>query len=328
MASVMALAPLVAPLIGGVLQTAFGWRSNFVVLFCFGASAWPPWSGCCCRRPCASARRAGVAAIDPALLSPLPRLTAASSRISASRHAAMPACSPGSPARRSCCRIFTACRRSTSALPFAVGSVGYLVGTAIAARLSMRLGHRPHDRVRRRWRWRRRAGMVGAWRWASTPAVSLVVMPIGLSHRHGPGAGAGQAGALMPFPRSRRRGVVAARLRQQDVVGADAARSSGILLGATAWPLAVAVAAGGTACRWLLWALDARAPESCGAFALSQLSIPPLSRRPAPSLPDRHRRGRRIAAADCARRQSPRTAAAARTRRAGRPPARPDARPS
>ena len=37
MAAIMALAPLVAPLIGGVLQTAFGWRSNFVALFCFGA---------------------------------------------------------------------------------------------------------------------------------------------------------------------------------------------------------------------------------------------------------------------------------------------------
>ena len=40
MAAIMALAPLVAPLIGGVLQTAFGWRSNFVLLFLFGAAAW------------------------------------------------------------------------------------------------------------------------------------------------------------------------------------------------------------------------------------------------------------------------------------------------
>jgi len=39
MAAIMALAPLVAPLVGGVLQTAFGWRSNFLVLFCYGALA-------------------------------------------------------------------------------------------------------------------------------------------------------------------------------------------------------------------------------------------------------------------------------------------------
>ena len=35
----MALAPLVAPLIGGVLQTVFGWRSTFVALLCVGTTA-------------------------------------------------------------------------------------------------------------------------------------------------------------------------------------------------------------------------------------------------------------------------------------------------
>ena len=40
MAAIMALAPLTAPLIGGVLQTTFGWRSNFILLFVFGAVAW------------------------------------------------------------------------------------------------------------------------------------------------------------------------------------------------------------------------------------------------------------------------------------------------
>jgi len=36
MAAVMALTPVVAPLLGGVLETAFGWRSNFVCLTIFG----------------------------------------------------------------------------------------------------------------------------------------------------------------------------------------------------------------------------------------------------------------------------------------------------
>src|SRR6185295_18640324 len=40
MAAIMALAPLVAPLAGGVLQTLFGWRSNFVALLLFAAFAW------------------------------------------------------------------------------------------------------------------------------------------------------------------------------------------------------------------------------------------------------------------------------------------------
>jgi MFS transporter, DHA1 family, multidrug resistance protein len=40
MAAIMAIAPLLAPLFGGVLQTLFGWRSNFIVLLLFAASAW------------------------------------------------------------------------------------------------------------------------------------------------------------------------------------------------------------------------------------------------------------------------------------------------
>jgi DHA1 family bicyclomycin/chloramphenicol resistance-like MFS transporter len=36
MAAVMALTPVVAPLIGGALETAFGWRSNFLFLAAFG----------------------------------------------------------------------------------------------------------------------------------------------------------------------------------------------------------------------------------------------------------------------------------------------------
>lgn len=39
MAAVMALAPLIAPLIGGVLQTFFGWRANFIALTAIGIAA-------------------------------------------------------------------------------------------------------------------------------------------------------------------------------------------------------------------------------------------------------------------------------------------------
>jgi DHA1 family bicyclomycin/chloramphenicol resistance-like MFS transporter len=39
MGSIMALAPIVAPLIGGVLQTAFGWRANFIVALAVGLIA-------------------------------------------------------------------------------------------------------------------------------------------------------------------------------------------------------------------------------------------------------------------------------------------------
>jgi MFS transporter, DHA1 family, multidrug resistance protein len=39
MGSIMALAPIVAPLVGGVLQTTFGWRANFIVALAVGLAA-------------------------------------------------------------------------------------------------------------------------------------------------------------------------------------------------------------------------------------------------------------------------------------------------
>jgi DHA1 family bicyclomycin/chloramphenicol resistance-like MFS transporter len=39
MGSISAFAPIVAPMIGGVLQTAFGWRASFVVMIAFAAVA-------------------------------------------------------------------------------------------------------------------------------------------------------------------------------------------------------------------------------------------------------------------------------------------------
>ncbi len=39
MGSITAFAPIVAPVIGGILQTAFGWRSSFVLLVIFAAVA-------------------------------------------------------------------------------------------------------------------------------------------------------------------------------------------------------------------------------------------------------------------------------------------------
>jgi DHA1 family bicyclomycin/chloramphenicol resistance-like MFS transporter len=40
MGSITAFAPIVAPAIGGVLQTAFGWRSTFILLVVFALASW------------------------------------------------------------------------------------------------------------------------------------------------------------------------------------------------------------------------------------------------------------------------------------------------
>ena len=39
MGAIMGLAPIIAPLIGSVLQVAFGWRAIFVALFAIGSAA-------------------------------------------------------------------------------------------------------------------------------------------------------------------------------------------------------------------------------------------------------------------------------------------------
>jgi len=46
--SVMALAPVLAPVVGGILQTGFGWRSIFVTLVAAGLAG---AAIVCCRRP-------------------------------------------------------------------------------------------------------------------------------------------------------------------------------------------------------------------------------------------------------------------------------------
>jgi len=107
-AAIMALAPLFAPLIGGVLQTLFGWRANFVGLFCYSAmAAAMAWLLLPNRyRRCRScARIAGFSATGPSL------------SILALRSAAWPDCSPGFPPRRSCCRTFTGFLRWRSGSP-------------------------------------------------------------------------------------------------------------------------------------------------------------------------------------------------------------------
>jgi multidrug resistance protein len=152
--SVMALAPAVAPIAGGVLQTGFGWRSVFFALAAAGVmGVGAIWL----LLPETLARRAA----EPVSL-PWWRPIAPISPISVSSRRAMPACLPGFPARLLCCKIFTASRRSDSASPsrsVRSGSrsarrlprgwsskSGWAARSALALALALPAG----------WRWRRR----------------------------------------------------------------------------------------------------------------------------------------------------------------------------
>ena len=140
MAAIMALAPLVAPLIGGVLQTAFGWRSNFVVLFVLRRGRLGAWSGYCCRRRCASARRSRCRSARSC--GPIAASSAIASFVA---HLGIATCCLCRAVRLdSGARLRAAGHLRLVAARVRPGLrgriVGYLVGTSIAARFVMRWG--------------------------------------------------------------------------------------------------------------------------------------------------------------------------------------------
>jgi MFS transporter, DHA1 family, multidrug resistance protein len=250
MAAIMAIAPLVAPLIGGVLQTAFGWRSNFVALLGFGAvAATMVWF----LLPETLRQRAP----EPvSLLSTLRSYRLFLRNRSFVVHLGI----------ATCCMAGLFAWISTSAfvlqdiygfsalafgVAFAIGSSGYVLGTAVAARFVMR------------WGGGRTMGF-GSIAMASGGLAMLLVVAAGWNVAPGLVLGIGiymtgmglalpqaQAGALLPF--ADRAGAASSLL---GFTGQTVAAALGAVLGhvlaTTAWPLAIAVAAAGTL-AFLLW---------------------------------------------------------------------------
>jgi len=258
--AVMALAPVLAPLIGGVLQTGLGWRSVFFTLVGGGlmvAAIVSPLM------PETLALRAA----DP--VSPVTMFK--SYRVVARNRAYLAYLGLAS---TSFGGLFAWISGSSFVLQnlyglspfqfgvaFAVGSVGYMCGTVLAARLVMRLGI---DRTLGIGAGAMAAGglgMVVAVALGLTSAASLV-LPMAL-YLAGLGMVLPQAiaGAMTPFPE--RAGAASALLGFiQQTAAALCGAVVGWLLGQSAWPLAAAVAAMGCS-SLLLWittrALRARA---------------------------------------------------------------------
>jgi DHA1 family bicyclomycin/chloramphenicol resistance-like MFS transporter len=253
MAAIMALAPLVAPLIGGVLQTMFGWRSNFVALFCFGAVAWTMvWF----LLPETLRQRAPEPVSIASTLRSYRRFLADRGFVI---HLGIATCC--------LCGLFAWISSAafvlqdiyglsalTFGLSFAVGSSGYMVGTAIAARFVMRWGGgltmgfgaaamALGGLVMVLWLMFMPHGAIGI-----IVAIGLYLIGMGMTLAQA------QAGALLPYPD--RAGAASSLLgfvtqTSSAVVGAIL----GHALGLSAWPLAIAVVlAGGLSL--LLWALS------------------------------------------------------------------------
>ena len=263
--SVMALAPVLAPIIGGVIQTAFGWRATFLALVGAGfAGATVVWA----LLPETLAARAA----EPVSLASMLR----SYRIVGRNSAYLAYLSVTS---ASYAGLFAWISGSAFVLQdlyglapfdfgvaFALGSVGYMVGSAVAARLVIRLGL---DGVLGLGSCACAAGglaMVAAVAFGSVSSMSLVLPMAVYLAGLGMVLPQGIAGAMTPFPE--RAGAASSLFGfVQQTVAAVCGAAVGWYLGQSAWPLALGVAVMGLATLGL-WLgtreLRARAANSSG----------------------------------------------------------------
>ncbi|MEI9805745.1 MAG: multidrug effflux MFS transporter [Pseudolabrys sp.] len=250
MGSVMALAPVLAPIAGGLLQTSFGWRSIFVTLVIAALTgAAIVWL----LLPETLAKRSPEPVSLPGMLRSYTHV--ARSRVYLA-YLALATTSYGG--------LFAWISGASFVLQnlygltpfnfgiaFALGSVGYMVGATVAARLVMKLGI---DRTLGAGAAALAIGglaMAAALALGFTSAFSIVV-PVAV-YLAGLGMVLPQAiaGAMTPFPE--RAGAASALLGfVQQGAAALCGAVVGWLLGASAWPLAGAVAAMGCA-TFVIW---------------------------------------------------------------------------
>jgi DHA1 family bicyclomycin/chloramphenicol resistance-like MFS transporter len=243
--SVMALAPVIAPILGGIVQTGFGWRATFIVLVVAGlAGSAIVWM----LLPETLNMRAAEPVSLPSMLRSY-RIVARSRAyhaylaITAASYAGLFAWISGS---AFVLQDLYELAPFDFGVAFALGSLGYMTGSAIAARLVVRLGL---DGVLGLGGCACAAGglaMIAAVAFGLTSSTSLVLpMAIYLA-----GLGMvlpqGIAGAMTPFPE--RAGAASSLFGfVQQTAAAICGTAVGWFLGQSAWPLAAGVASMGLA---------------------------------------------------------------------------------
>jgi DHA1 family bicyclomycin/chloramphenicol resistance-like MFS transporter len=238
--SVMALAPVLAPVAGGILQTGFGWRSIFITLVIAGlivsAIVWLLLPETLRERaadpvsPSTMLASYRVVARNPAYLAYLGLSTAS--------YAGLFAWISGA---SFVLQNLYGLSPFSFGVAFAVGSIGFMTGATLAARLVMRLGIDGTLGVGAAMLAAGGLGTVAATALGFATAASLV-LPVAV-YLAGLGMVLPQAiaGAMTPFPD--RAGAASSLLGfiQQSAAAACGA-FVGALLGHNAWPLAGAVA--------------------------------------------------------------------------------------
>jgi DHA1 family bicyclomycin/chloramphenicol resistance-like MFS transporter len=249
MNATMALAPIVAPVVGGALQTAFGWQANFLMLALIGlAGALSVWWLLpeTLKHPAQELSFGAVAQShrgflgDAAFLANLGLLglsyaglfawISAASFVLQSLHGLSPL-------------VF--------GLVFPLGSMGFLIGAALAARLVTALGI---DRTLAFGSVALAAGGLGLvaqmiFGWHTWPLlmvfIAIYMAGLGLTMPQG------MAAALSPYPK--RAGAASSLIGvTQQMAAAVTGAIVGQMLGTSAWPLAIAMGVLGTAAP-LLW---------------------------------------------------------------------------
>jgi DHA1 family bicyclomycin/chloramphenicol resistance-like MFS transporter len=248
--AVMALAPILAPVAGGALQTGFGWRSVFFILVAAGvmgaALVWWMLPETLAQRatepvsPSSIARSYRVVARNPAYLAYLGLATAS--------FAGLFAWISGT---SFVLQNLYGLSPFAFGLAFALGSIGYMAGSMLSAQLTRWFSLDGIIAIGAVLVAAGGLGMTAAVALGFTSAASLVVpMAVYL-------AGMGMvlpqslAGAMTPFPE--RAGAASSLLGFiQQSVAAVCGAIVGVLLGQSAWPLAASVAVAGCA-TLVLW---------------------------------------------------------------------------
>jgi len=252
MGSITAFAPIVAPAIGGVLQTAFGWRASFILLVIFAAVS----GSVAARLLPETLRQRAPGPFSLRSMAVLYRSVLVHRGFLANL-GILTTTFVGLMAWVSAASVVMQGVYGLSPLVFgatyAVGAAGYMLGTSIAARIVMRLGL---DRT---------IG-IGTVALAAGGLAMVAVVALGLTnvvwlvgamtiYLTGLGLAMPQAmaGALTPFPD--RAGTASSLMGfTQQSCAAIAAAAIGSYLGQSAWPVAGVVATMGCL-AFVIWAL-------------------------------------------------------------------------
>jgi DHA1 family bicyclomycin/chloramphenicol resistance-like MFS transporter len=243
--SVMALAPVLAPIVGGLIQTGFGWRVTFLALVGAGfAGAAVVWR--------LLPETLNTRAAEPVSLSSMLRSYRIVGRnpeylaylsITSASYAGLFAWISGS---AFVLQDLYGLAPFDFGVAFALGSVGYMTGSAIAARLVIRLGL---DGVLGLGGCACAAGglgMIAAVGFGLISSMSLVLPMAVYLAGLGMVLPQGIAGAMTPFPE--RAGAASSLFGfLQQTAAAVCGAAVGWFLGQSAWPLALGVATMGIA---------------------------------------------------------------------------------